>query len=130
MGTAGPVEASDDRILGQHIDCNLMRDPEPEPPSEAASEFLTPRNPEKVRVRFKPLRWGGVGGRSRTAAEDQCTSLSRAAAWELPSPDARTRCPDQRAAVDGSKGSLTAPPARPQGTPSARRWQLILLPIH
>ena len=31
-----------------HLDCNLMRDPEPEPRSQAGPRFLTHRNQERI----------------------------------------------------------------------------------
>lgn len=45
-----PVQPSDGSSPGQHLDHNLMKDPEPEPSSEAAPEFLTRGNGDIINV--------------------------------------------------------------------------------
>lgn len=43
-GPQAPAEPPDDCSPGLHLDCNLMRDYEPELPNQAMPKFLTHRN--------------------------------------------------------------------------------------
>lgn len=45
---------------GQHLDCDLMKDPEPELPSQAVLEFLAHRKGENEFSGYKPLNLGVI----------------------------------------------------------------------
>lgn len=76
-----PTYPSDDLILCQQFDWNLMATPEPEPPNQAASKFLTHRNCEKNQcLLFKPLRLGQI---CHTSIDNSYILFSRDSAYEF-----------------------------------------------